>query len=240
MNKKRGFTLSETLITLAIIGVVAALTLPTMIANHRKKVYVVQLQKAVSTLEQGFKMMMADDAVDKFCYTTMGSLCTDNDCYAGMYNEEGEATLEDLSNGYDIRNTKLFMNGLKKYFSVSEISSTTTGYTWYNIDGSLFDEDVADYYGAAAPFVKLSDGTWFTFWLIHCYSDDGLVDGDNDIIVDVNGAKGPNTWGRDIFHLRLQEDGTFKGYGSSTKKKCLSDGQNCASYLMNNGWVMDY
>ena len=70
----KAFTLAEVLITLAIIGVVAALTLPTMIANHQKKVYVVQLQKAISTLEQGFKMMMADDAVDNLEYTSVFQL----------------------------------------------------------------------------------------------------------------------------------------------------------------------
>ena len=36
-NNKKGFTLAEVLITLGIIGVVAALTIPGLIANHRKK-----------------------------------------------------------------------------------------------------------------------------------------------------------------------------------------------------------
>lgn len=34
---KKGFTLAEVLITLGIIGVVAALTLPSLITNYRKK-----------------------------------------------------------------------------------------------------------------------------------------------------------------------------------------------------------
>ena len=48
--KKAAFTLTEVLITLGIIGVVAALTLPTLISNHKKQTYVNQLKKAVNTL----------------------------------------------------------------------------------------------------------------------------------------------------------------------------------------------
>ena len=35
MNNQKGFTLAEVLITLGIIGVVAALTLPALIQNHK-------------------------------------------------------------------------------------------------------------------------------------------------------------------------------------------------------------
>ena len=46
----RAFTLAEVLITLGIIGVVAALTLPTLISNYKKQTYVTGLQKAYSVL----------------------------------------------------------------------------------------------------------------------------------------------------------------------------------------------
>ncbi|MFQ8626884.1 MAG: type II secretion system protein [Candidatus Gastranaerophilaceae bacterium] len=34
--KKYGFTLAEVLVTLGVIGIVAALTMPTLMANHQK------------------------------------------------------------------------------------------------------------------------------------------------------------------------------------------------------------
>lgn len=37
--KKNGFTLAEVLITLGIIGVVAALTMPTLIANIQQEIF---------------------------------------------------------------------------------------------------------------------------------------------------------------------------------------------------------
>ena len=50
---KRGFTLAEVLITLGIIGVVAALTLPSLIDNYKKQEYVARLPKGISILNNG-------------------------------------------------------------------------------------------------------------------------------------------------------------------------------------------
>ena len=39
-NKKFGFTLSEVLITLGIVGIVAALTIPAIMKNYKNRLYV--------------------------------------------------------------------------------------------------------------------------------------------------------------------------------------------------------
>lgn len=51
-NAKFAFTLAEVLITLGIIGVVAALTIPTVLSKYREKVYLTQLKKMVSMVEK--------------------------------------------------------------------------------------------------------------------------------------------------------------------------------------------
>lgn len=51
MKKKKGFTLAEVLITLSIIGVVSALTLPNLNSGYSKQVTATQLSKAINTLE---------------------------------------------------------------------------------------------------------------------------------------------------------------------------------------------
>ncbi len=56
-----GFTLAEVLITLGIIGVVAALTLPSVIQNYQKKVTVERLKKSYSTLAQAVQMSVKDN-----------------------------------------------------------------------------------------------------------------------------------------------------------------------------------
>lgn len=53
---RRGFTLAEVLITIGIVGVVSAITIPTLIKNYQKKQTVVKLQKAVSILNQAYRM----------------------------------------------------------------------------------------------------------------------------------------------------------------------------------------
>ena len=54
--KRPAFTLAEVLITLGIIGVVAAMTMPSLITNYRKKQTVVQLKKVYSELSQAAQM----------------------------------------------------------------------------------------------------------------------------------------------------------------------------------------
>jgi len=61
MTKKFGFTLAEVLITLAIIGVVAALTIPSIIVNNQSLEFRTGLKKAVSTLNQAITMNLALD-----------------------------------------------------------------------------------------------------------------------------------------------------------------------------------
>lgn len=49
---KKGFTLAEVLITLGVIGVVAALTMPALISNYRKNVVVERLKKFYTVMNQ--------------------------------------------------------------------------------------------------------------------------------------------------------------------------------------------
>ncbi len=56
---KKGFTLAEVLITLAIIGVVAALTIPSVIANYQQQEFKTGLKKAVNVLNDAITMAKA-------------------------------------------------------------------------------------------------------------------------------------------------------------------------------------
>ncbi len=57
----KAFTLAEVLITLGIIGVVAALTIPVLIANHRAAVLETSLKQSYSIIGQALEMYMADN-----------------------------------------------------------------------------------------------------------------------------------------------------------------------------------
>ena len=64
----KAFTLAEVLITIGIIGIVAALTLPNLIEEHQKKETSVKLQKMYSTLNQVIQKYSADNEtpIDNF------------------------------------------------------------------------------------------------------------------------------------------------------------------------------
>ena len=55
-KKHKGFTLAEVLITIGIIGVVAAVTIPTLITNHQKKVTLSRLKQTFSMIGQAVKL----------------------------------------------------------------------------------------------------------------------------------------------------------------------------------------
>ena len=60
LKRKSAFILAEVLITLGIIGVVAALILPTLIKNHNRKVIATRLEKVYSTMNQAIQMAELD------------------------------------------------------------------------------------------------------------------------------------------------------------------------------------
>lgn len=57
---KKAFTLAEVLITLGIIGVVAALTLPNLLQNHAKKVLEASQKVAINEISSSAAMAMID------------------------------------------------------------------------------------------------------------------------------------------------------------------------------------
>lgn len=130
MNKKHltkqkiGFTLAEVLITLGIIGVVAALTIPTLIANHRKTVVETRLAKIYSTMNQAVKMAEADYG------DTSGW-----DKFEILY-EKDENGNNDTSK--PIPNTEYFNKYFRPYLSPLKITYGKSSVLVYFQDGSMF------------------------------------------------------------------------------------------------------
>lgn len=63
--RKKGFTLAEVLITLVIIGVIAAMTIPTLMNNTNKQEYVSKLRKAYATLSQATNKIITDEGMPR-------------------------------------------------------------------------------------------------------------------------------------------------------------------------------
>ena len=69
---KKGFTLAEVLITLGVIGVVAAVTMPTLIQNYKKHVVETRLAQFYTTMNQAIQMSETVNG-DKKDWDTLGS-----------------------------------------------------------------------------------------------------------------------------------------------------------------------
>ena len=60
-NSKKAFTLAEVLITLSILGVVAALTIPSLVNRQSEMAAIVKVKKAISQFEQVAEVYMAEN-----------------------------------------------------------------------------------------------------------------------------------------------------------------------------------
>ena len=91
------FTLAEVLITLSIIGVVAAMTLPPLVANVREKSLESAKQKAQSSLVNGYKQLMAKEGLFKFSDLPLLN-CTNASCFS-QYHKEMFKIVNDSTSG---------------------------------------------------------------------------------------------------------------------------------------------
>ena len=96
MTKRFGFTLAEVLITLGIIGVVAAMTIPTLIANTNSAKFRSQFKKSLSTLNQAGLMAQAQYDFD---YAGTDDTCSATVADAAKENPENVMTFCSLLNG---------------------------------------------------------------------------------------------------------------------------------------------
>ena len=220
---RKAFTLAEVLLTLAIIGVVAAITIPAVVTKVTKDQYVVGLKKAYNTLK----------AVER-----------------EAVQEHGPMENWDWSSGLDP--TAEFEKYFLPHFDVIKNCGATTeegcfaeeltlldGSTWGNLNSTSFyrivtSDGMSWVYaraGGTAPLALRS-----IFW------------------VDVNGLKGPNRFGRDIFefpvfpsNLGIKPAGSYEFNGvtptptSTVDASCntSSDGGNCATKVLSEG-AMNY
>ena len=81
--KKNGFTLAEVLITLAIIGVVATMTLPALMTNTAEQQAKTGLKKGINTLTEAGQMNQAIEGWD------YASLMSDNTSDVDSYSLYG-------------------------------------------------------------------------------------------------------------------------------------------------------
>lgn len=243
--KKLGFTLAEILITLGIIGVVAALTLPTLIANNQKIQYLVGLKKFYAAFNLGMKNYMVLTGCSDLTCTGF----FDGNRSAAAWQTRADVEIPKIFKAariYGYNNSEL-LNFAPKFMNNNPASDYFYhGYTIQTADGALIlfddqDNDNCTMYSAAAGSPNLKNAC-------------------SDIYVDINGKKPPNIWGRDVYWFILSNNGMlypfsgtdhhdvggnrWTGYapycGVSGSSSLPTEGDGCAARIMEEGWEMNY
>jgi len=122
--RREAFTLAEVLITLGIIGVVAAMTIPTLISNTNGAQFKTAYKKALSTLNQGVLMNVALKDTD------FSSL--EAETVAGNAVVAGDESSSTMASILD-RNVRLMDNVTKGYFTEKDTDGTTIKYPSFKV-----------------------------------------------------------------------------------------------------------
>ncbi len=230
-RRKVAFTLAEVLITLGIIGVVAALTIPNVIQHYKKQEVVARLKSAESIFSQMLYFSVAENGDPQNW---------------DLADHEGASSQTTTGKEIATKVTeKYFLPYLKakKYYGYTSLENA--GYPVYHrADGSLqkWNLDEKDWW---ACIIELSNG--MTVFL----KPDSTGTDENGIwyffefiiYIDINGKKGPNVWGRDMFSARIDtKNGKFAWPSSTASRNYLKNGcggvlaTRCGTLIWKDGY----
>ena len=217
----KGFTLAEVLITLGVIGVVAALTMPSVMSNVRELVIKNQFKKTYSLISNAFRKAEADLGYSPFCFYWNKNPYGSAKCVS--YNASGDCTKYEMADGSSLPSD---YNGPRENCSdlgnavIKNLSIVKT------CNGNAYPGCIPDYDGNdtikkasndSLDDVEINKATsgcsaWRKNKILN--SNKAYVLADGQIIltygttfsptifaVDVNGKKGPNKWGYDLFEF---------------------------------------
>ena len=196
------FTLAEVLITLGVIGIVAAMTLPALLNKAEKMILKNQFKKTYTSLSQALLKTEADLGYSPMCKYSA------NETKAGMWYSSGgaiqtecptlrTALLKNLNviqicenNIYSTKCTPEYL-GFEKVLmqnnpdlNEDEALNAIEGYTCWNTNNLSKN----------SPAYILADGSI----IISPIGNFPIL-----FAVDINGKKGPNKWGHDVFTFIL-------------------------------------
>lgn len=233
-NDKKGFTLAEVLITLGIVGVIAALTLPILISKYQKQVTVAGLQKSYSVLSNMIRQAEAKHGVISEWPEWSSSLPWYRKAGNSKYVLENYLAPE--ANGARVYGSNAQSGNFYVRFMCDTTDNGADNDAQYKrMDGG----SVITHLNEVIYSIMLADGSCIGF---------KPIDGDVSFVyVDINGAKKPNVVGKDFFEFILKYDGKVIPRGYDLSEEDLKNNRNCpvsgyyigdcsAAKIMRAGW----
>ncbi len=216
-NSHIAFTLAEVLITLAIIGVVAAMTIPSLIQKYKDQAAVSQLKKVYSVLTQAWELMTLE------------------------YGPVSEWNLTANTGQED-----MLMERLSKYLKFNKICKTTDPQTCFpNVTYLAIDD--TNYSNWTEPATsraraQMSDGTLLMVNVRLTAETDNIP---IQFYIDLNGKSKPNKLGDDFFYFFVWNDNKLRPAGwhpdpeekqTNFQYSCLThNGYYCTNWVIEKG-----
>lgn len=223
----RAFTLAEVLITLGIIGIVAAMTLPALISNYNKKITAERLKIAQSVISQMLNFAIAEHGDSQYWDFTAVSGTQFN-------SETSKNMIINLTEKYFIP----YLNDLDSsgYKSLKE-----AGYpVYHNADGTVNQHNLN---GLNKYHYVLEFANGMTIFVYTNSTNVPVAQFTNILLyVDVNGKKGPNVFGKDTFYAQIiSGTGRFEWYGQGNPRdylldKCKTGQTHCGALIQHDSW----
>ncbi len=229
------FTLAETLITLGIIGVVAALTIPNLIHNYQAKSTATRLKKAYAIVLQAYKLAKEDYGD----ISTWYNLSSEDErflYYKYDFNEQG-------------------MKILSQYMKTANLCIQSNRFCQMPGYHNKYLNGNTDFFVNMHPSMILLDGTeiYFTNYSNDCTETKNKVCG--YLYIDINGRSKPNTRGIDNFEFYIMTNSIVptglpgditapfnlkdQAYGKDNACDRKSRGGGCTAWVLKNE-NMDY
>ena len=226
---KRGFTLAEVLITLGIIGVVTALTIPVLISLYQKNVLRNQFKAAYSTIQEAWRKAESDLDYRPSCYYWLKSpykgVCQEKDEYGSCTKftlEDGSPLPSDFNGNFTeckvlrdavLENMKIiktcknnaYKNGcIPAYKGIDTVMQANRPE-----DNQMSDDEAASKSRGCGNFREKAirnDRSAYVLANGIIFIPYDSTNGVHIFAIDINGMKGPNKWGHDLFTFMTRAD----------------------------------
>ncbi len=227
MKIYKGFTLAEALITLGIIGVVAALSAPSLVHNAANSKIGPSLSKFRTTFEVGSNMMMAKMNLERFHKEELGSEIANLNKYIKMIPYSENYSFKDAkgNNTYTNRSKEYYEKLLANYENscsgVGVIFAQGQPFTNSERSDCLRTKQLLDQSFAGTIF-QLNNGEIMVLIPTDKYTelfDKGSYKGIlAEVLIDIDGNKRENKAGKDVFAFLLDANGSLIAAGSGAHK----------------------
>ncbi len=226
------FTLAEVLITLGIIGVVAALTIPGLLRDYRNKVLKEQFNTAYSIVNEATKRMSLDnpDIMNTYCGTNASNNTLEARTKFGKdFSKYFDVIIDQTSQGTNI----------SKLYGIRSLNQPNYKKFDKGPDGNGFND---------GAFV-IKNGMIILNG--HCWIGASNKKGQHvEFLIDTNGTKGPNALGYDLFYFWIDNENkivTCPQIPDNTRycnfltedTTGAHNGVNCSTFALRNQFPQD-